>query len=280
MRIGFPMQTALVTAAIRAVHQTHDDGRVFRDPFAEDILGPEAAPLMMSLPVVPGYHVLRFLMTARSRYAEDALAAVVDRGCRQVVILGAGLDTFGLRNPYRRLGLRVFEVDRPSAQADKRRRLLRLGPRLPDGLTLVPAEIGSDDLAAALAAAGWQADEPTFFQVLGVAVYLPVATTFDLLGFIAGLPRSHVVLDYTVPPLSQSPEGRAVTEATMAETAAGGEPWLGFFEPAALATELTRLGLSDIEDLDLTALRRRYLHEGGPDDGDFGPHVLCARRPA
>lgn len=279
MRIGFPMQTALVTAAIRAAHQTHDDGRVFRDRFAEDILGPEAAPLMMGLPAVPGYHVMRFLMAARSRYAEDALAVAVERGCRQVVILGAGLDTFGLRNPYRRLGLRVFEVDRPAAQSDKRRRLLRLGPRLPDGLTLVPAEIGRDDLTATLAVAGWQADQPTFFQVLGVAVYLPVELTLDLLRLIAGLPCSHVVFDYTVPPFSQSPEGRAVTEETMAETATGGEPWIGFFEPTSLAAELAGLGFSEVEDLDLQALERRYGRERAVGDGEWGPHVVSARRP-
>ncbi len=279
MRIGFPMQTALVTAAIRAAHQTRDDGRIFRDPFAEDILGPEAAPLMMSLPAIPGYHVLRFLMAARSRYAEDALAAAVECGCRQMVILGAGLDTFGLRNPYRRLGLHVFEVDRPAAQSDKRRRLMRLGPHLPGGLTLVPAEFGRDDLAAALAIAGWQADQPTFFQVLGVAVFLPVAVTLSLLGLIADLPHSHVVLDYTVPPLSQSPEGRAITEETMAETAMGSEPWVGFFEPASLAAELARLGFTEVEDLDLQALEHRYPSQPAIGGSEWGPHVVSARRP-
>lgn len=279
MRYGFPMQTAMVTAAIRAAHQTHDDGRIFRDPFAEDILGPEAAPLTMGLPGVPGYHMLRLLMPARSRYAEDALAAAVERGCRQLVILGAGLDTFSLRNPYRRLGLSVFEIDRAEAQIDKRRRLLRLGPRLPECLALVPAEIGGGDLAAALTAAGWRADEPTFFEMLGVAVYLPPATTFDLLRFIACLPRSAVVLDYAVPLASQSPEGRAVTEATMAETAGGGEPWIGFFEPAALANELTALGLSELEDLDLQALGRRYLGKPVVGDGEWGQHVISARHP-
>ncbi|WP_026785156.1 class I SAM-dependent methyltransferase [Pleomorphomonas koreensis] len=279
MRYGFPMQTSQVTAAIRAAHQTHDDGRVFRDPFAEDILGPEAAPLTMGLPGVPGYHVLRFLMPARSRYAEDALAEAVERGCRQMVILGAGLDTFSLRNPYRRLGLAVFEVDRAAAQADKRRRLLRLGPHLPAGLSLVPAEIGGGDLAAALSAAGWRADQPTFFEMLGVAVYLPVATTLDLLRFIAGLPRSEVVLDYTVPPHSQSPEGRAVTEAMTAELAASGEPWVGFFEPAELAAALRQIGLSDVEDLDIQALRHRYLGEPAAGGGEWGSHVVRARRP-
>ena len=34
--------------------------------------------------------------------------------------LGAGLDTFGLRNPHAHKGLRVFEADRPAAQQWKR----------------------------------------------------------------------------------------------------------------------------------------------------------------
>jgi hypothetical protein len=33
--------------------------------------------------------------------------AAVSRGVRQVTILGAGLDTFSLRNPHTSLGLRV-----------------------------------------------------------------------------------------------------------------------------------------------------------------------------
>jgi methyltransferase (TIGR00027 family) len=272
--------TALVVAALRAAHQTQDDGRVFRDPFAEDMLGPEGAPLMMGLPIMPGYRTMRFLMAARSRYADDALAEAVARGCRQAVILGAGLDTLSLRNPHRATGLRIFEVDHPATQVDKRRRLLRFGPRLPAGLSLVPTIFGEDDVAAALAAAGWRDDEPTFFQMLGVIIYLPAETRQALFGFVAGLPASEIVFDYSVPPEDQAPKGRAVTEALITKAAATGEPWLGLVDPATLATELTDLGLSDIEDLDLQKLRERYLGEPRDAEGDFGPHVLRAQRPA
>lgn len=281
MEHGTPSSTALVVAALRAAHQTYDDGRVFRDPYAEDMLGTEGAPLMMGLPIVPGYRTMRFFMAARSRYADDALAEAVARGCRQVVVLGAGLDTLGLRNPYRAIGLHVFEVDYPATQVDKRRRLLRFGPRLPTSLSLVPVVFGETDLAAALTTAGWKADEQTFFQMLGVVVYLPAATRQTLFAFIADLPASEVVLDYTTPPESQSPEGRVITVAQMAEAAKVGEPWLGLIAPAALACEFADLGLSNIEDFDLPRLRQRYLGER-PIEGaaDFGLHVLHARHQA
>lgn len=279
MEHGTPSNTALVVAALRAAHQTHDDGRVFRDPFAEDILGPESAPLMMGLPMVPGHRTMRFFMAARSRYAEDALSEAVGRGCRQAVVLGAGLDTLGLRNPHRAVGLRIFEVDHPATQADKHRRLLRFGPKLPTNLSLVPAVFGEDDVAAALVAAGWRADEPTFFQMLGIVIYLPVAVRRMLFGFVGGLPAPELVFDYTVPPEDQDPKGRAVTERLMAEAAKTGEPWLGLATPAVLAAELADLGFSEIEDLDLQNLRLRYLGEPSAESGEFGPHVLRARRP-
>jgi Leucine carboxyl methyltransferase len=53
----------------------------------------------------------------------DRLALAAARGVRQAVILGAGLDTFALRNPHREQGLRVIEVDHPATQAWKRKRL-------------------------------------------------------------------------------------------------------------------------------------------------------------
>lgn len=279
MEHGTPSSTALVVAALRAAHQTFDDGRVFRDPFAEDMLGPEGAALMMGLPIIPGYRTMRFLMAARSRYADDALTDAVGRGCRQVVVLGAGLDTLSLRNPYRAAGLRVFEVDHPATQADKRRRLLRFGPKLPAGLSLVPAIFGENDVAAALAAAGWQADEPTFFQMLGVIIYLPTAIRQTVFNFVGDLAGAEIVFDYSTPPEDQAPKGRAITEKLMTEAARTGEPWLGLVTPATLTAELAAVGLSDIEDLDLQELRLRYLGEPSTENGDFGPHVLRARRP-
>src|SRR5437773_7664056 len=44
-------------------------------------------------------------------------------GVRQIVILGAGLDTFALRSPHGARQIRIYEVDHPATQAWKRQRL-------------------------------------------------------------------------------------------------------------------------------------------------------------
>ncbi|CCD92591.1 fragment of conserved hypothetical protein (part 1) [Bradyrhizobium sp. ORS 375] len=89
---------------------------------------------------------MRIFIAARSRFAEDCLGVAVARGVRQAVALGAGLDTFALRNPYSDLGLRVFEVDHPATQARKRRRLSEVGLTIPASLTFSAIDFESDDL--------------------------------------------------------------------------------------------------------------------------------------
>src|SRR5215813_531302 len=92
-----PSRTALAAAAHRATHQLVDDGCVFSDPWAVAILGNET-PLS---PELVARASLRFFIACRSRVAEVALAdAVSRRAVSQAVVLGAGLDTFALRNPH------------------------------------------------------------------------------------------------------------------------------------------------------------------------------------
>src|ERR1700756_3167622 len=100
MRAGKPSQTARGAAAYRAIHQTTDGGAIFSDPFAERILDDETRATLDQLAANPSLRRMRLLIASRSRFSEEALAASVARGAGQVVVLGAGLDTFSLRNPF------------------------------------------------------------------------------------------------------------------------------------------------------------------------------------
>jgi methyltransferase (TIGR00027 family) len=218
-------------------------------------------------------------MAARSRFAEDCLDAAVSRGIRQVVILGAGLDTFALRNPHALLGVRVFEVDHPATQAWKRDRLHEADLAVPATLTFVPVDFVSQSLAEALAAAGLQPRQPALVCWLGVVPYLRREAISAILRYIAGMPGSEVVFDYSEPLENYSPERRAHVAAVAERTAKIGEPWLSFFDPQAIARDLRDYGFDGLEDLGLGDIAVRYLGvpEGRPVDA--GPHVIHARCP-
>ncbi len=260
-----PSRTAYQVALSRAAHQILDVPRVLEDAVALAIVGAAGAARIRGAPLrfrVPLARYLRAFLVARSRVAEDALAAAVRGGVRQYVVLGAGLDTFAYRNPYPAQLLRVFEVDHPATQAWKRRQLEAARIALPQSLSFVPLDFESERLAERLASAGFRADEPSFFSWLGVSMYLSRAAIMGTLGFVARLPRgSGVVFDYAVPPASLGLLRRLAVRALMQRVAAAGEPWRSFFEPRELHDELRALGFSELEDLGPEELNARFFRE-------------------
>jgi methyltransferase (TIGR00027 family) len=276
MRDGQPSLTARGAAVYRAIHQTYEDAAIFRDPFAEKILDAETRATLDEIAADPSRRGIRFFIASRSRFSEEALAASVARGVRQVVVLGAGLDTFSLRNPWP--DVRVFEVDFPATQAWKRGRLRDVGLAVPDTLTFAPVDFERESLADGLARAGFRRDQPAFFQWLGVSMYLTRETVYSTLDIIAGIPGSAVAFDYTEPLENQSPARRA-SLTTMAESAAvRGEPWLSFFDPPEIAAILRDKGFGDIEDFGFADLIKHYSPELGRGLQPGGGHVIRASR--
>jgi methyltransferase (TIGR00027 family) len=133
--------TAIGTAYLRAAHQVFEARpRIFDDPVALSMLGPTALKRIKDRAAhyqTPEMRALRARVVLRSRFAEDRLAAAVLRGVTQYVILGAGCDTFALRQPPWARPLRIFEVDHPRTQEGKRSRLSAAGLTIPENVALV-----------------------------------------------------------------------------------------------------------------------------------------------
>ena len=270
-------RTAIRVAARRAAHQILDRPPVFEDPLALAIVGAEAAAKAASEASSPS---LRAFMAARSRFAEDELARAIERGVRQYVVLGAGLDTFAYRNPHAALGLRVFEVDHPATQEWKRGRLRAAGIEIPAETVFVAVNFERQSLADALPSAGFRAGDPAFFSWLGVVPYLTEGAFLTTMSFIATLPpASGVVFDYAVARHALSPRERLALEALASRVAAAGEPFRLFFDPAALAAQVRQLGFRHLQDLDAAEINSRYFRDradGLSIRGRAG-HLLCAR---
>ena len=259
----------------RAVHQTLEGGVIFTDPFAMQILDDEARAGLPGLADDPAHRPMRLFIAARSRFSEETMAACVARGVRQIVILGAGLDTFSLRNPH--VGVTVYEIDYPATQAWKRERLAHAGIALPHALTFAPVDFERQSLGEGLAAAGFRADQPAYFQWLGVVPYLTREAIVATLHFIAGIKTAEVVFDYAEPFENFPPPMRANLTAIAERAAALGEPWLSMFDPPDMAALMQARRFADFEDVSRAQLAARYYGElgqgllSGP-----GPHVVRA----
>jgi methyltransferase (TIGR00027 family) len=278
MKPAEPSRTALMIARQRAAHQLLDHGSILDDPFAMKILREDEKDVLQFATGHPLASIGRLFTAARSRIAEDALSRAVETGVRQIVILGAGLDTFALRNPHGSRQVRIYEVDHPATQAWKRERLADAQIALLPWLILAPVDFEQDDLREKLVAAGFEQNSPAFFTWLGVVPYLTQDAIGRTLDSIASIPNSEVVFDYMEPPEAFSPELRQIEKQRTERLEKMGERSDTRFEPAGMAAMLRSHGFSAIEDIGFEEIASRF----GPSvqglaPGHPGLHVVHAR---
>ncbi|GHB08194.1 class I SAM-dependent methyltransferase [Streptomyces termitum] len=181
--------TALLVAAARAI-ETHRPDSLARDVYAEHFV--RAAPVSARWPVRPrqvpagdgdplwGRFARYFGL--RTRVLDDFLLRSTGTGARQVVLLGAGLDSRAFRLDWPP-GLVVYEIDRPGVLAFKEGVLADLSAVPRARRVTVPVDL-RDDWAGALTSAGFDPAAPSVWLAEGLLFYLPGPVETGLLGTV------------------------------------------------------------------------------------------------
>jgi methyltransferase (TIGR00027 family) len=194
-------KTALGMARVRAAESRRPD-RLLDDPyaaafeaaapgaFAEDEQRATSAGLARLGAVFFVHGVIR------TRFFDDYLLAATTAGCRQVVLLAAGLDTraFRLTWPDR---VRLFELDLPEVLAFKER-VLATQHAVPRCERVVLAADLRQDWPAVLTAAGFQPAQLTAWLVEGLLIYLSAEEAARLLTAVGELsaPTSQLAFEH------------------------------------------------------------------------------------
>jgi methyltransferase (TIGR00027 family) len=260
-----PSRTAVLTATLRAAHYLFDGApKILTDPFARDFAGfasDEEVRKALDALALRDLSRLRTAFAVRSRYAEDELSVAIQRGISQYIILGAGLDSFAYRRQDLMRAIHVYEVDHPATQSWKRARLRELGIKSPPTLRHVPIDFEQATLISGLAAGGVNRNAKAFFSWLGVTQYLPRDVVLNTLREIASAtaPGTELVVQFIVPAATLSPEEGNLVTAAAAAVASMGEPWLSFFDPEDLETNMTEIGFEQIVHFGSEEATERYL---------------------
>lgn len=279
--------TALMSSFGRAFHAENEDHPVFADHLAKELMTAD------EYAAVQGYvlggaqffepeidpakqepkELLRRLVNVhiapsplcRAAYTEKALKAAVLTGTKQYVILGSGLDTFAFRKPEFLSKYRVFKVDHPLTQADKRERITRAGWTISDNLTFVPMDFTKDSLTERLIAAGFDPSAKSFFSWLGVTYYLSVEAINTMLSALSSIcaDGSTLVFDYPDENFFDAPEKRVQNTIMMAK--AGGEPMQSAFSYPELEKLLETHGFLIYELLTPDDIQRDIIDKAGAD---------------
>lgn len=163
--------TAVGVAALRAA-ETERPERLFADLFAAAFVraaGPSDHPTVDAGRRRRGASLAAWV-AVRTRFLDDLVLDACARGCRQVVILGAGLDAraFRLAWPDK---IRVFEIDLPEVLEFKEQVVRAQGWRPSCERITVPVDL-SEDWGRPLCDAGFDAGSQVAWLAEGLLAYL------------------------------------------------------------------------------------------------------------
>lgn len=261
-------QTAVGPMTIVAVDQ-HEDVPLVRDKLAYRLLPASAkavAALTALAPVrrrviaateskLPG---LWSSILCRKRYIDHQLRTTVHDGIEVAVALGAGLDTRAYRIPGA-TGLQFYEVDLPEASTRKRELIDKVYGKVPDHVTLVAADLDTQEPIDALATRGYECARRAIFVCEALTQYLCEDAVRRIFSSLSAAPAgSRLVFTY-------------VREDFLDGTALhGAEPgyreyvlerglWHFGFHPGHVAGFLAEYGWRELEQLGPGEYAERYL---------------------
>ncbi len=216
-------RTATMVAGYRARASRDPDGLI-DDPWAEALAGEEGEALSRQFDEFLPH--MEMWVAVRTAYLDERvrdLTAVAGTH-RQVVMLGAGLDTRAARLGLRQV--RFFEVDHPATQASKLERLARVDGYPVDAAVYVSCDFERESFLERLGALGFDATRPAVIVWEGVTPYLTEGAVRATLSRIAKgcHPRTVVLFDFIG---RKVVEGRVRDEGDLAardEVQSYGEP--------------------------------------------------------
>ncbi len=217
---------------------------------------------------------------ARTKYVDSIFMDATHDGFRQVVILGSGFDSRGLRFCSQDTEVKIFELDAPATQDDKLKRLKRSKIALHENMNLIPIDLEKESAATAIVRRGFEKGKKTLFLMEGLLPLLSdaaVNTIFEFLNSSSGH-GSEVVFDFVHKSVLQK-ENKYYGEKEIYDyVQKAGEPIASGMDGRQLESFLSRHGFSVYELMNSDRLNESYFSEESGKNGGVVNEALCIVR--
>jgi methyltransferase (TIGR00027 family) len=242
--------TAFVVAEFRA-EENMESAPLYADPIVGLFLNDDSK--RAAARVAASFPPSRDLVRIRTKYLDDMLEKQLRLNVRQVVILGAGLDTRAVRKHS--AAVSYFEIDDPATLRIKQACYERYG--FTTNVRFMPGDYVRDGLSTLLARSGFVFDLPTYCIWEGNTMYLPREYTKQVLAELKNhVRRFELSFDYMADSVVSKTTGDPAISSLVESFASMGAPWVsGFSDIHALAHEA---GLEVVENFRTAELYRKY----------------------
>lgn len=279
-------RTADLTAAIRARHKAHDSELIFDDEFASQLTSRvlsvivkwKAVNWLINSRFGPDIKGAESLVLYRADYIERQLSSAIKEGCRQYVILAAGMDSFAYRCKENAGTIKVFEIDHPTTQRVKLNRINKYKIKPKIETEYIAIDLANKTLEEALAGSSYQKELPTFFSCAGLTYYLSEDQIFDLFESIASISAagSQLVFDYSDDSAVMTEDEHNKRNQIRSMLKNSGEEIRSNFSAEHLPGTMAEYGYSLKEDWGPKEIHHHYFSKRTPDGLRVSPHNRIA----
>ena len=259
--------TAIGAATCRLIEQYQPNQfRLFDDPLVKELVG---IPIRILMRFASMRNLAMKQMDAitegiygtqvcRTRYIDDTVQTILSKGIKQCVILGTGLDTRAYRLPEMEQ-VKVFEVDLPAVQNNKKKKIEKHFGRLPENITYIPINFDTQTLEAVFIATTFDSSIPTLFIWEGVTQYISDEAIRKVLSFAGkSVSGSVIIFSYVLKSVIERRSDIPNADKMM-DAVAKRSPWIFGLEPSNLQTYLQPFHLALIADVENADYQEKYL---------------------
>ena len=260
--------TAFVVAEFRA-EENDAEQPLYRDSVVKLFLSEESREAAER--IAAGFTPAKEMVRIRTRYYDDMLDRQLASGCRQVVVLGAGLDTRAARKPAE--GVTYFEIDDGATLALKQSCYQENG--IAAKVRFIPGNYVTDGLVDLLDQNSLDFGLPTYVIWEGNTMYLPRQIAQRVMEQLRqSLKDFRLSFDYMAEAIIAKTTGNADLTRMVEHFATMGAPWItGFNDIYRLAHGVKLRVLENVSTANLYRTYRAVAPSEVPYFGDF--YSIC-----
>lgn len=196
---------------------------------------------------------------ARTKYIDDLLLSSINKGVKQVVILGAGFDTRALRLDFLKT-IPVIEIDHPNTSNFKAEVYKKHLGKLPENVQFYQIDFNKQSLDELATQHNFDLSVPTTIIWEGVTNYLTAEAVANTFSFISKFAQnSTIIFTYVHKDILENPESFLGGKKLLKDLNNLEEKWTFGFKPEELSGYLNQFDLHLTEDLGAAEYRNRYL---------------------
>jgi len=238
--------TAFVVAEFRA-EENKEIRPLYRDPIVPLFINEETKKAAER--IFAAFPPIKKIVRIRTRYLDDQLDNQLHLGYRQVVVLGAGLDTRAIRKPSPTVD--YFEIDDESILEFKKARLEE--NCIDTKVRFIPGNYVTDGFVDLLKKTEFNFERPTHFIWEGNTMYLTAAAVNQVLADITRHVKQFTIsFDYMSEEVIAKATGDPEVTSLVERFASMGAPWnYGISDVRSLAEKAAATMLENVKIADL-----------------------------